>query len=98
MTSTTESYTIKLAADGAPTVKMPVQYIDQASEAMNVYRDSYGFGASEMKRGCGEIRDSNNQLVGSIAYNGRVRDAAGKDVFLDELPSRPKRSLSLLAP
>ncbi len=73
-----EQHYIHLAASGAPTFNVPVQFADEASEVFSAYRDRYEFGASAMKEGCGNIYDCQNRLVGRISYNGRIWDANGK--------------------
>jgi hypothetical protein len=75
-----EQHYIHLAASGAPTFNFPVQFADEASEVFSAYRDRYGFGASAMKAGCGNIYDCRNRVVGRISYNGRIWDANGKPV------------------
>lgn len=68
----TGHYYVHLAACGAPVLNVPVQFADQASRVFHAYRDKYGFGASGMKAGCGDIYDSRNRVVGRISYNGRI--------------------------
>lgn len=75
-----ERHYIHLAASGAPTSDVPVQFIDEASEVFSAYRDRYGFGASAMKAGCGNIYGGRNRVVGRISYNGRIWDANGRPV------------------
>jgi hypothetical protein len=69
---------IHLAASGAPTLEVDIEFADQASQVFSAYREKYGFGASGMKHGCGNIYDSGGKLVGSISYNGRIWDASGR--------------------
>ena len=69
---------IHLAASGAPTLDIGVEFADQASKVFSDYRDRYGFGASEMKARCGNIYDSQSCIVGRISYNGRIWDASGR--------------------
>ncbi len=71
---------IHLAALGAPTLNVPVQFADEASKVFSAYRDRYEFGASEMKAACGNIYDSRNRIVGRISYNGRIWTADGRPV------------------
>ena len=66
---------IHLAALGAPTLDVPVQFADEAAKLFAAYRDKYGFGASEMEAECGRIYDRQNRTVGRISYNGRIWDA-----------------------
>lgn len=73
----TETHQIYLAAIGAPTLRIPVRFADEASKLFSAYRDLYAFGASEMKPGCGNIYNSEDLLVGRISYNGRIWDANG---------------------
>ncbi|HEY2471842.1 MAG TPA: hypothetical protein VGI45_28920 [Terracidiphilus sp.] len=70
-----EPHYIHLAANGAPTLDIPVQFADEASRLFSAYRDQYNFGASEMKARCGNIYNSRKHLVGRISYNGRIWDA-----------------------
>ena len=70
----TPRYTLRLAARGCPTVNLPVTDSEMASAAFQRYRDTYGFGASEMRKGCGDVRDATGSLVAHISYNGRAWD------------------------
>jgi hypothetical protein len=70
-----EAHYIHLAAMGAPSLDIPVQFADEASRIFSAYREKYKFGASEMKARCGNIYNSRNHLVGRISYNGRIWDA-----------------------
>ena len=70
-----EAHYIHLAANGAPTLDIPVQFADEASRLFRAYRDKYNFGASGMKARCGNIYNSQKNLVGRISYNGRIWDA-----------------------
>jgi hypothetical protein len=72
-----EPHHIHLAASGAPTLDITIQFADQASKVFSAYRDKYEFGASGMKQRCGNIYNSQNRLVGTISYNGRIWDANG---------------------
>jgi len=70
-----EAHYIRLAAMGAPSLDIHVQFADEAARVFSAYRDKYEFGASEMKAECGNIYNSRNQRVGRISYNGRIWDA-----------------------
>ena len=72
-----ETHYIHLAAIGAPSLDILVQFADEASRIFSAYRDKYEFGASGMKARCGNIYNSRNHLVGRISYNGRIWDANG---------------------
>lgn len=72
-----KAHHIHLAAIGAPSLDIPVQFADEASRVFSAYRDKYEFGASGMKARCGNIYNSRNHLVGRISYNGRIWDANG---------------------
>jgi hypothetical protein len=71
---------IYLAASGAPTLRIPVRFADEASRVFSVYREKYEFGASGMKARCGNIYNSRKVLVGRISYNGRIWNADDKPV------------------
>ncbi|HMH16188.1 MAG TPA: hypothetical protein VK578_24035 [Edaphobacter sp.] len=71
---------LHLAAVEAPTLNIPVRFADEASKAFSAYRDTYSFGASEMKAGCGNIYNSKRQIIGRISYNGRIWDAENRPV------------------
>lgn len=73
-----EGYRIHLAAAGCKTFDLMVIDSISASEVFCQYRDSHDLGASDMKRGCGNVTDINGNLVARISYNGRVWDANGK--------------------
>jgi hypothetical protein len=70
-----EAHHIHLAAMGAPSLDIPVQFADEASRIFSAYREKLKFGASGMKAKCGNIYNSRNHLVGRISYNGRIWDA-----------------------
>ncbi len=70
-----EAHYIHLAAIGAPSMNIAVQFADEASRIFSAYRDKYKFGASEMKARCGNVYNSRNGRVGRISYNGRIWDA-----------------------
>ena len=96
-----ERHYIHLAASGAPTFNIDVEYADEASEVFSAYRDRYEFGASAMKAGCGNIYDSQNRVVGRISYNGRIWDASGRPVECaepDPCPNAPVELPSALTP
>ncbi len=73
-----ELHLIYLAASGAPTLKVSVQFADEASRLFSAYREKYEFGASGMMAGCGNIYNSQKVIVGRISYNGRIWDADGR--------------------
>jgi len=75
-----EFHHVYLAADGAPSLSIGVQFADQASKVFCAYRERYQFGASEMEAGCGNIYNSFGELVGHISYNGRIWDASDTPV------------------
>ena len=95
-----EPHYIHLAALGAPTLDIAVQFADEASAVFSAYRDRYEFGASEMKSGCGDIYDSQDCIVGRISYNGRIWTADGRPAMSE--PPFPKSAepsvLRLTAP
>lgn len=84
-----ERHYIHLAASGAPTFNIHIQYADEASKVFSAYRDRYEFGASAMKAGCGNIYDSKNRVVGRISYNGRIWDPNGEPVKCNEATPCP---------
>jgi hypothetical protein len=53
-----ESWVLYLAAKGCPPLRIRVPDSESASLLFAKYRNYYGFGASEMKRNCGNIYDS----------------------------------------
>jgi len=72
-----ETYYLKLSAKGASKKTVRVQYADDASRLFSNYRDTYGFGASDMALGCGDVVDVAGKFVGRISYNGRIWDVDG---------------------
>jgi hypothetical protein len=86
-----ERHYIHLAASGAPTLNIFIQFADEASNVFSAYRDRYEFGASAMKVGCGNIYDSGNHQVGRISYNGRIWDANGNPVECDKTTPVPQQ-------
>jgi len=83
-----DAYHIHLSASGAPTLNIPVRFADEASKVFSAYREKYGFGASEMQADCGNIYNSQNQLVGRISYNGRIWDGNGNPVEIAPIAGR----------
>jgi hypothetical protein len=75
-----EFHHVYLAAGGAPSLNIGVQFADQASKVFCAYRERYQFGASEMEAGCGNIYNSLGVLVGHVSYNGRIWDASNNPV------------------
>lgn len=73
-----ETWLLYLAARGCPTLRVRVRDSMSASFLFAKYRDSYGLGASEMKRNCGNVYDSTGALVAHISYNGRAWNASGE--------------------
>lgn len=52
-----------------------VRSLDHAAELWCEARDREGWGASEMTKSCGVVRDDVGKLVGRISYNGRIEKA-----------------------
>jgi hypothetical protein len=73
-----------LAADGGPTLNVPVDSLSMASAAWQHYRDRYGFGASAMKRSCGSVYAPDGTLMACVSYNGRVWSPTNE--LLEEAP------------
>jgi hypothetical protein len=73
---------LNLAADGCPTLKIPINSATMASALLSRYRDHFGIGASDMKDWCGDIRAKDGTLVARVSYNGRVWTPEG--VLLQE--------------
>jgi 2'-5' RNA ligase len=63
---------ITLSGEGAPSLKVGVESAEQASAALQLYRDKYDLGGEAMGEGSGEIFDPQGKLVGHVSYNGRV--------------------------
>jgi hypothetical protein len=78
---------LSLAADGCPTLRIPVASADKASALLSRYRDRFGIGASDMKEGCGDIRADDGTLVARVSYNGRVWTPEG--ILLQEPVCQP---------
>lgn len=45
-------------------------------------RDRKGLGASDCKRGCGNIRNESGELIARVSYNGRVWSVTGEEMTL----------------
>jgi hypothetical protein len=67
----TSSY-VYLAADGAPTLQVPVATADHGSAVFARYRDQYALGASDLHQRCGNIYAEDGTLVARISYNGHL--------------------------
>ena len=66
-----------LAADGCPTLRIPVDSADMASGALQQYVDRYCIGASDMSAGFGNIYTNDGTLVAKVSFNGRVWSPQG---------------------
>jgi hypothetical protein len=75
---------LKLAAIGCATMKVAVSDAEQVIEIWSRYRDGNGIGASDMKRGCGDLVDVKGKKVGRVSYNGRIWDVAGNCIYQKE--------------
>lgn len=73
-----ETWLLYLAAEGCPTLRIPVRDSESASLLFAKYRDSYGLGASDMKRDCGNVYDSAGAVIAHISYNGRAWNERGE--------------------
>jgi hypothetical protein len=67
-----EIYAVRLAWRGLRTRLVLVNFADEASELFASVRNQNGFGASDMKAGCGDLLDGTGKLIGKISYNGRI--------------------------
>jgi hypothetical protein len=76
-----------LAADGCPTLRIPVDSADRASALFAQYRDQHGIGSSEMSERCGNIHATDGVLIARVSYNGRVWTPDG--TLLQEPPHYP---------
>lgn len=70
---------LTIAFMGHVRMTVRVSSLDEASKCFAAHRDGFGFGASHMRKGCGDVREG-RKLVGRISYNGRIWDANGKPV------------------
>lgn len=62
---------ITLAFDGELTQYVRVANLEQAAMEFAAHRDAFGYGASDMMRGCGDVKRG-SKLMGKVSYNGRV--------------------------
>jgi hypothetical protein len=69
---------IYLAADGCPTLKVPVSSADMASAVLGKYRDENGLGSSAFNARCGNVYTNDGKLVARVSYNGRVWNPKGE--------------------
>lgn len=51
-----------------------------ARDVWVTHRDREDLGASDCKRGCGDVKDERGNFVARVSYNGRVWDADGKEI------------------
>jgi len=64
---------------------VPVKTLDEARKVWIAFRDTADgenggmFGASDMKRGCGEYREG-GVVVARVSYNGRMWAADGSEI------------------
>lgn len=78
-TAEKKTYAIRIAWRGLPTKTIPVQFADEASAVFCAIRDDGGFGASDMKQGCGDLLDTAGNVMGRISYNGKIWIGAGEE-------------------
>jgi hypothetical protein len=71
---------LRLAAVGCPTLHVPVNDAEQIVRIWEHYRDKNGIGASDMKRGCGDLIAADGRVIARISYNGRIWDVSGRRV------------------
>lgn len=62
---------LRISFKGLANQLIPVEFADDASRIFSAIRDANGFGASDMKNGCGDLLE-NGRIIGRISYNGRV--------------------------
>lgn len=70
---------VHLSGEGAPTMNVRIDYADQASAVVQLYRDKYDLGSSQMGEGAGEIFDPGGKQIGHVSYNGRVWSGTAKE-------------------
>lgn len=68
---------ITIAFIGHTRIDLPVSSLEEASKCFAAHRDGFGFGASAMRKGCGDVRQG-RALIGRISYNGRIWTPDGK--------------------
>lgn len=74
--------TIHFEGEVRQTVSVPT--LEAAAVEFAAHRDEFGFGASDMMRGCGDIKRG-SRLIAKVSYNGRawVMDPSGEWQPLD---------------
>lgn len=73
---------ILLEAEGAPTIKKPVSDAEQASRALEQYRDQHGLGSSDFTENTGNlVEEGTGNIIGRVSYNGRVWDENNNPVW-----------------
>lgn len=70
---------VTISFTGHPRIDIPVSSLLEASKCFAAHRDGFGFGASAMRTGCGDVRQG-RALIGRISYNGRIWTPDGKPV------------------
>ena len=81
---------LSLAADGFPTLMIPVTSADEASALLQRYRNHYGIGASNMSEGCGNVLATDGTLLAKVSYIGRVWNSHGELLQEAVLDSRDR--------
>lgn len=71
---------LRIAFKHLPLELIPVQFADDAARIFCEIRDQYGFASSDMKIGCGDLLDGDDNIIGCISYNGRIWNAKGEAV------------------
>ena len=72
---------IVLPARGIETTHVPVASADEASAFWWQFVKMYDLGASDLKRGSGQIRSNDGKLVARVSYNGRVWSPDGSSLL-----------------
>lgn len=54
-----------------PATIVPVADYAAASKAMRELVDKHGLGSSDMRKGCGDVKDATGNKVYRVSYNGR---------------------------
>jgi hypothetical protein len=61
-------------------VEHPCGSLLEASVQLRLYITANGFGARDLRRHDGDVRDPAGKLVAKVSYNGRVWDVDGNEI------------------
>ena len=75
---TKPSYTIILGGEGEPDQSYQCNSLKAARLLMRLFIERHNFGASQLSKACGTVKDRTGGIVAHVSYNGRLWGTDGK--------------------